>query len=432
MSKHLQSDQLGSIVARLNRRGEGRIPAMWELVVLDSLGRMARLKHEVELPDGRRPDFELIIENLDGSEFLLIGDITTISDAALIENNPEWALSLELSRLARKYGLNPNHFGYRLSSHLVRKRSKLFLPPRGKLLELLGKELPPWMRKLRHNLLQHDIFDYVGTTAKFSISYDVTQRYQSGSSSSYDTVTSPTKNTLSTSLKSKVAQLRSAPPEATRLIIVCDGSSSIFRNQTLRSMGTFNCTEIATDFLRQNSSIDAVILVTVDGERTIEFLGDISGFELRLSLVFAPPENRSARLSPHVLKNLEDVCEKLVTLMPTPVRSPRKAAHLAKNFDFGPDIIGALKMNNDRVAFSVRALQHLLAGQITVEEFNAAHGWDEKWNPFEYKLREGRMISKAEIVSGGDRDDDWIALDFGRPDPAVTQFNADAASKAKV
>ena len=50
----LDADQLRLMVDRLNRAGETRLPTMWEIVLLDAFAGVGRLRHEVELPNGRR------------------------------------------------------------------------------------------------------------------------------------------------------------------------------------------------------------------------------------------------------------------------------------------------------------------------------------------------------------------------------------------
>lgn len=108
----LKREQLVSLVDRLNRLDDGRLPAMWELVMLNALAGVGELRHEVELQNGRRPDIELTITPENGEPFMIIGDVASVSDAGLDEQNPVSVLSNELSRLVTKAGLNPNHFGY--------------------------------------------------------------------------------------------------------------------------------------------------------------------------------------------------------------------------------------------------------------------------------------------------------------------------------
>jgi hypothetical protein len=82
-------------------------------------------------------------------------------------------------------------------------------------------------------------------------------------------------------------------------------------------------------------------------------------------------------------------------------------------------------MDNGSISLSSRALQRLLAGELTVDEFVAAHGWNDKpgtGNPFARMSRAGRMISKIDIEGAGDKDDDWLTFNFGSTEPAAAPF----------
>ena len=76
---------------------------------------------------------------------------------------------------------------------------------------------------------------------------------------------------------------------------------------------------------------------------------------------------------------------------------------------------------------SSRGLHELLAGKMTLARFMDAHGWDESVrgshpNPFERALSEGRMISAISVEQVNENDDDWLSIEFGSPDPAISPF----------
>jgi hypothetical protein len=88
-------------------------------------------------------------------------------------------------------------------------------------------------------------------------------------------------------------------------------------------------------------------------------------------------------------------------------------------------------MSDTCVRLSSRALQRLLAGEITVNDFIAAHGWNDgrgPSNPFARMARSGRMISKIEVEGAGDKDDDWLTFSFGPTDPALAPFCVPSAA----
>ena len=90
-------------------------------------------------------------------------------------------------------------------------------------------------------------------------------------------------------------------------------------------------------------------------------------------------------------------------------------------------------MSGDRVRFSARVLQELLAGRIDQERFLKAHGFipDEFGktisNPFDRALAQGKLIDKIEVEKDPDNDDDWIWVYFGDRDPAVSNVTMPTA-----
>ena len=93
-------------------------------------------------------------------------------------------------------------------------------------------------------------------------------------------------------------------------------------------------------------------------------------------------------------------------------------------------------MSRSFVKISARTVVELLAGRITAAEISEAHGWQANAaernkipNPFERRLQEGRMITRIGIEADGDESDDWLRIEFGEPDPAISPFVVKAKSK---
>lgn len=74
-------------VDRLNRRGLDRLAAMWEVVFLQALSEVVKVRHEAALPDGRPPDFAFEFDH-GGTQLPVVGDIACVSDSGLDERNP--------------------------------------------------------------------------------------------------------------------------------------------------------------------------------------------------------------------------------------------------------------------------------------------------------------------------------------------------------
>lgn len=424
----LKREQLVSLVDRLNRLDDGRLPAMWELVMLNALAGVGELRHEVELQNGRRPDIELTVTPKNGKPFMIIGDVASVSDAGLDEQNPVSVLSNELSRLVTKAGLNPNHFGYDVRGEREGSygdsRVKLLLPSKTLLLALMRAEVPPWISRIKVAPHQFHSQDFSSSDANFSLTYDPTQRYARGGHLSYDVATSREKNPLYRALKGKVNQLKQAPSAALRLIIACDGDCALLRQSSLmRTPGTFTAREVVENFLRKNSSIDAVLLVTIDEQRQV--LASTTTFCMKYDLVVAPPQARSSRMTPVAIAALDTVLREGLQRIPTPVLSTYNAVTRCRTQEVGPDMIGRFKMANGEVSLSSRALLRLLAGEISSSDFLEAHDWikgSRFINPFAKAMISGQMISKVEVRGADENDDDWLTFSFGQPDPAAASF----------
>lgn len=398
---------------------------MWEMVVLDALSQVAPLRHEVELPSGRKPDFELSVVRSSGELLLIVGDIATVSDAGLDEQNPIDVLFREGPRIARRVGLEPNHLGYTVDGDRSGRhgdaRIKLQLPPKGKLLEVLNGPVKEWMKSVKAQGVKTASYEYDEEGFKFIIKYDQSQQYHSGSYTSYDIAASKEKNPLYKALKSKRDQLEGAPEASLRLIVVCDGDSAVLNRSGLSvGSGSYSAKEITSHFLNKTSSIDAVLLCTVDdiGTRFSEH-----NYQLRFDLEVADKTTSAEHMS-GTDNELNELLRRAETFFPKPYQMPVNAAMRCRDSTVSRSHNGAYCMQSDRIKISARGLLELLAGKITLEKYHADHPWGDgqMGNMFELVQREGRSISLAQIEPMEYPDDDWIVFEFGEPDPAASPF----------
>ncbi len=82
-------------------------------------------------------------------------------------------------------------------------------------------------------------------------------------------------------------------------------------------------------------------------------------------------------------------------------------------------------MQQNKITVSSRGLMKFLSGEISAEEFNEAHRWDDSGmhqNPFARHRHSGLMISKIEVECGNDKDDDDITFTIDKWDPANSPF----------
>jgi len=75
-------------------------------------------------------------------------------------------------------------------------------------------------------------------------------------------------------------------------------------------------------------------------------------------------------------------------------------------------------MSGNKIKLSSRTILDLLAGNITYEEFPEAYK-----NYFKRRASEGKLIDEIKIEKAPDEeDDDWLIIEFGEPDAAVSPF----------
>jgi hypothetical protein len=420
----LRREQLEGLIARLNNPRTNRIAAMWEVVFLSVLSKIAILRNEIPLASGRRPDFELDIAGT-----TVVGDITSISDSERHRSNPVEALDAELRRLATRYGLNPNYLDLRVEGARIGlygdAKVKLSLPNSSCLQEIITQNVKPFLQKAAKTPDDGMTANFVTADYNFTISYIPGKQYGSGSHPGYDIAASLTKNPSFKALERKAKQLRTAPEEAVRLVIACDGGCAPFRS--VAGPRDYTAQAIAKKFLTKHKSVDLLFLVTIYDTGVRPDFGK-HRLEMRYDLVASPVSSRHERLSDIAFSAIKGALEQAVANVPQPVLTPNNAARRASEDGIGPDMMGAYQLTRTRIRVSARGIQQLLAGQITNAEFAEAHGWSGQGansNPFLAALGRGEMIKFAKVESGGDRDDDWLEFEFAR-DAAVSDFDLDS------
>lgn len=424
----IEPKALASLAERLNRLEKNRLSAVWETVWLAALGSVLSFDHESPLPDGSKPDFSFKIK-VDDKEVRVVGDITAASDKGLHENNPIGQFSAELSRLARKHGLDPNAFSFDVGHEVIGKygnsKTVLKLPARSLLRAHLKEHVEPFVqdiaaRSLNTANLQHSI-----GSACFSISYNKGQQFFSGRYASYNLPYSPTKTPIFNALDKKTKQLSSADPDALRVVILCDGGCHGMRESIFSgSGGHLSAEQVAKEFLSRTTSVDMVLIVTIETINEMESSKRIR--RIRALFVPPPPERLEPRLTPSSVQATRSILVSAINKLPQPMVDAQNAVNRCEEKGFGLALHGAYRMSGNRkIRISSRLVLEILAGQRSFEEFESLHGWDRDGrNSFSAALARGAMFERVVVTPGGDEDDDWIEFEFGEPDPAITPFQA--------
>ena len=420
----LPIEQVATLADNLNAMGPRRLPTMWEVVLLHGFAGAGAVKHEDPLPSGKQPDIALQLD--DGASRKLIADVATVSDAGLDEANPVERLSEELTRLARKAGLDPNCFGYDVRGDYFGaygdRKPKLFLPKPGQLQLVMKSKVEPWIEGLAPDAPSSLAVDENGAT--FKVTYTPGQRFATGSHMSYDGAYSRDRNPLFNALKGKLDQLRGAAAEDIRMLIACEGDCALLRGTPMAGVhGSYTARDVAVDFLRQNSSVDFVLLVGM--EEGAFFPGRTRRLALAPELIASAQNIKSGRLTDTVLKSIGDVCQIALDRLPKPVLEAYNAMRRLRESVIGQDGIGGFERGGWKVKLSRRAVQRLFAGEIDAKTFAEAHDWDVRHpNPFKQALAAGRLIDEIKVVPRENKDDDWLEFSFAPPDAAAGPFRA--------
>lgn len=424
----LSAEQHANLVSRLNRLGRERLSAMWEVVFLQALSRVAPIRHEVALPNGRQPDFEFKFDH-GGTHLAIVGDIASVSDLGLDKQNLFRELTDEGSRLARKYRLDPNHFRYDVSGEQVgarpKLRMKLLLPTGEAFTKIIKNIIEPFVRELALSPRMTAELNHEEPGVCFSVSYAQSQWASGGGHPCYDLAMSLTENPIYRALRAKADQLRAAPEGAIRIIILCDGDCAAMRKSIFAGAGNnYSARQIATNFLRKTSSVDLVLLATVEQRNPHD--PRLRDYVMSYDLAAAPLSARTSRVDDDIIHAVQTLLEKSIKEIPKPMADACNAALRCEESGYGLGKHGGYEMSGKAVKISARLVQELLAGDVTPESFAEFHGWGQKPgdmpNPFKRFLKLGELISDINVFDCGDEDDNQLEFRFGTPDPAISPF----------
>lgn len=420
LRRALPDDKVDGLVTKLNRIDRHRMAAMWEAVVIHALTRLGDVVMEEPLKTGRRPDIAF------SGPVDFTADIAAVSDEGLDDANPWQDLMARIEKAKTKLGLPTRGLDLRVEEREVvtrRGRSrKLRLPPRARLDEFIAERIVPELRAqiaAGATVFKVAIDDEVaGLTLTINPGRG---HYNSGGYAPYATPTVRDSNPLYSALRHKAGQLKGA--EGLVGVIVCDASTQSLRWSQGR--GELTPVHIVDEFLRQHSSIDFVLLLTIQESPRHVLQMNPPTRTIRPVLVTRPDmADREA---------LESLCGEAVAVMPRPVMMPVNGAMRAveKGYDLGHH--GAYGMSGATIRVSARELVETLAGLRTFGDDGARYVEARRRQPstrlndiegwFLQRLRHGELPKDIRVVKGDENeDDDWIEFDFGPKDPAIAPF----------
>lgn len=414
----LDGDVVDKLAERLNRPAKDRVAAMWEVVVLHGLSRCGAVQNEVALPSGRRPDI-----GFEHGALRFTADVTAVSDEGLDKDNPYRELSdlIEQAKRRLKLPIGGLDVAVRARHERTKRgtRTVLMLPPRGRLQQFVSQTVVPLLREqidggatvLRLAIDDDDIgLDITINPAK--------SPYNTGSFAAYDTPKIKDRNPLYHALRGKVDQLRGA--DGLTGVIVGDGDCVALSRRSA-NWDEVSTQHIVTEFFRQFSSIDFVLLLSVQETK--------SGFS-----AFPPPvrENVASlfvRAGCKARAELDTLFDAMVGHFPTPAMTPVNGALRALEEGYGLGHHGGYTMSGSKVRIGLREFTEIFAGLRTLRDNGAknvevARSHPQEPNPVQAivvrNLMEGRLPTSIDIIKTDENDnDDWVEIRFGDIDPAI-------------
>ncbi len=407
---------------RLNKRHKDRMAAMWELVFLWGLSRVGRVDHEAELDNSRRPDLRYELDDLG-----FIADVTALSDSGLEDQAGVEQFWSDILRIGHKYGLRGNGLSLEVESTRVGAYGDtvvaVHLPKPKDRARVIKTHVEPFLRA--HRETQEVVSLVVDEPeVQFTLSYNPGQQYATQIHTAYTVPDSLKNNPLAKRIKVKAGQLRGAPADLPRGLIICDAGSDLMRHKNNLNSRDYSRRDIALAALEATTAIDFVLMVSVVAEQ--KMLRGSSTFHWHIDFVGSKRAIREGRLADGIAVRIEGVFREMFKRLPPLVNDAMNVAHRVLEAE-GPNMIGGYQWEGDMFEISSRAVMDLLAGTLSQNDFQAAYGWHPDAprgarNPFAMAKSRGQLIKSIEIKASQDSDDDWLVVHFGRPDPAVAPF----------
>jgi len=435
-TRMLTEDQVKKHVDALNRANEQSLDFEWEVAIIYGLSKLGNIRHEPDFGiPGKQRRLDIIFDSNRPVEVAFAGDVMTVSDRGLHKENPQNFFTAELTRRIQKSGLPTQFFSYRINGNYDGsygdRKVRLLVPAKNKLREFFGKRFQDFLSEVARFPEREHSFDEKTEQVDVQIRYIPGQQFFSGSYLSYTNVTSLTRNSLSNALKKKVQKFKESSYHGYKIVFVCDGGSNSLQMVVSQDYGRQGAMSVIDKFFRDHSSINLVVIMGIDRQDESPFLRGMGRPILRLRSFENPHHKRPET------QVINELLYQLTDLIPPPDNDVVNTIHhlQSKEKRVGISSKGGWKMTSKEVKFSSRAIQELLAGRLTQEEFFKLHGMIDLQgaraigNPFEKALAEGRLIESTAVEKNSDKDDDWLVFRFGEPDPAIFRFRAPRKSE---
>ncbi len=283
-----------------------------------------------------------------------------------------------------------------------------------------------FFKKLLRNKKFYKIFDEFVKYTWILMSYEPNQRFSFKIANSHKDITLLENNTLFYRLKDKHKQLSKSKASFAKGIIICDGNyepfSSIYSAATQWTSKSYDAKEVINHFLKKSDFLEVNFVI---------FFGIYPYGETHkvVSKCFIRPGER--QIDDSILKIIKS--DDLIKNFPKPQRTVENAVNRLKSeYKNLGSKLGMIVMEDNKIKISSREVLELLSGRTSVEDFADNSSHPILGNPFEAKLKQGRLIISVDVEHPEDeQDDEYIVFNFGEPDVAISNFKNPQIPKKK-
>jgi hypothetical protein len=422
----LTEEQLGHHVARLNTRGFQSLDAEWEVAILNAISKTGNVEHESALNGAAKLDLLFTAE--DGSTFL--ADITTVSDEGFEEQVPVKAFCIELQERLWRAGLPYDGWTLSIGTHPAKygERRKPAIPPRDEFAkEIFNSEFKQFVKAIRENPRERRTYGVHTSKSEISLTHDPKGQYFTIIGPAPGTALKKDQNPVFNALRSKAKQLKRVSYDGPKGIILCDGGTDMVQTRA-HSIFDFslNAADATKEFLRQNQSVDFVLLVTSIWTDDGLHRPWVNGPARKVKVTLVPNRNfdRIPERIKESLGHFEDFFPEPENI-PTGARETIRHGYNRKQLR---PLAGGWAMSNNEIKISASAVLGLLAEVVTPAELFKSLGFKPHSNkasairnPFDYML--SRKMRLREIaVEDTSHDDNYLVFKFDGLDPALSSF----------
>lgn len=353
-----------------------------------------------------------------------VGEITTVSDKFVHEENPVHELSLELSRIVRKNGLNPNHFSIRVGGigpdEVSQRGSVLAIPKKAQFnSDLFTPEFLSFLKGAKTRPNEALTFRVKAKRVDVWIYYAARQQFSYRSYPSYDLPRSIERNVVFQALNRKARQLRESCHPGPLGIFICDGGCKALQKST--SAFDVTAEKIINRFLEKHEFISFVQAFTT--LKTLHMPSGAASVSVKTRIYQG---KGFGTLGEEVRRALKELGSRL----PEPETTPSSAQinQIKWPGKLGHSFRGRSTIKHNEIRLSARTLLEYLAGRIDHKRFLVEAGLSigpagsQAHNIFERWLSDGKLLDEISLERQPEKDDDWLELTMSEPDAAISDF----------